>query len=46
MDSQQTNSFASIGGEPLEGSNFEAETPVLENPLTETPGEPAEEEDQ
>ena len=43
MENQQSSSFASIGGDPLEGSGFEAETPVLENPSTETPAELAEE---
>jgi len=43
MESQQSSSFAGIGGEPLEGTGFEAETPVLENPSTEIAVEPAEE---
>jgi hypothetical protein len=46
MENQQTSLFASIGGEPLEGSGFEAEIPVLENPSTEISAEPAAEEDQ
>jgi hypothetical protein len=43
MENQQSSSFASIGGEPLDGSSFEAETPALE---TEIAAESAEEEDQ
>lgn len=31
---QQSNLLESIGGEPLEGSGFEAETSVLEDELT------------
>ena len=46
MENQQSSSFVSIGGELLAGSGFEAETPVLENPSTEIPTEPEEEEDQ
>lgn len=30
MDNQQRAALDSIGGEPLEGSGFEAETPVLQ----------------
>ena len=30
---QQSELLASIGGEPLEGSGFESETPVLEQEL-------------
>jgi hypothetical protein len=43
MENQQSSSFARIGGEPLEGSGFEAETPALETPSTEIAAESAEE---
>jgi hypothetical protein len=30
MDNHQANTLAAIGGEPLDGSGFEAEKPVFE----------------
>ncbi|MGH9343215.1 MAG: hypothetical protein ACRD19_05580 [Terriglobia bacterium] len=30
MDNQQPDALETVGGEPLEGSGFEAETPVLQ----------------
>jgi hypothetical protein len=41
MENRQGSSFARTGGEPLQGSGFEAETPALENPLTEIATEAA-----
>jgi hypothetical protein len=46
MDNHQTSALAAIGGEPLEDSGFEAETPALEEEVRfETPSQDQEAED-
>ena len=46
MDNQQTSALADIGGEPLDGSGFEAEKPAFEEEVRfETPSQDPEAED-
>lgn len=47
MDNHQSSALATIGGEPLEGSGFEAERPAFEEEVTfQTPAQDQEVEDQ
>ena len=46
MDNHQSSALAAIGGEPLDGSGFEAERPVFEEEVTfEPPAQDREVED-
>lgn len=46
MDNHQASALAAIGGEPLEGSGFEAEGPTFEEEVRfETPSQEQEAED-
>jgi hypothetical protein len=46
MEKQPSNPFAILSGEALEGSGFEADTPVLEEESTELEAEQLPEESQ
>jgi hypothetical protein len=46
MDNHQSSALATIGGEPLDGSGFEAEKPAFEEEIRfETPSQDPEAED-
>jgi hypothetical protein len=46
MEKQSGNPFANISGEPLEGSGFETENPILEEQSTEIRAEQVPEDEQ